>query len=181
MREPILHMTERKDSLDLMLEMDLKPLLNNPVVIEVLNLVYEGQYAIDLQATDLLSTFQCLFIMDTIDKKSISEKMLKTLKTFGETQGKQSSLQFHIWKQCIDQRMQDEMLFTVLFSLLAVGFALQINQSCNIFFSHMKDVYGEYFVLQNELFIRSTDDQLLQFCEPAIDGLKLMQSMFNLM
>jgi len=35
-------MTERKDSLDLMLEMDMSILLNNPVIIEVLNLVYEG-------------------------------------------------------------------------------------------------------------------------------------------
>jgi len=41
-REPIFHMTEIKDSLDLMLEMSMNDLLNNPVIIEVMNLVNEG-------------------------------------------------------------------------------------------------------------------------------------------
>jgi len=35
-------MTEVKDSLDIMLEMRMKDLLNNPVIIEVMNLVNEG-------------------------------------------------------------------------------------------------------------------------------------------
>jgi len=42
MSEPILHMTERKDSLDIMYEMNMSELLQHPVVVEVLNLVYEG-------------------------------------------------------------------------------------------------------------------------------------------
>jgi hypothetical protein len=41
-REPIFHMTEVKDSLDLMLQMNISVLINNPVIIEVLNLVNEG-------------------------------------------------------------------------------------------------------------------------------------------
>jgi hypothetical protein len=83
MREPVLHMSEKKDSLDLMLEMDMKTLLNNPVVIEVLNLVFEGQYSIDLNALDLVSTFQCFFGMGTVDKKSINEKLIKNIQTLG--------------------------------------------------------------------------------------------------
>jgi len=47
-REPIFHMTEAKDSLDLMLEMGMNELLNNPVIIEVMNLVNEGQYSVDV-------------------------------------------------------------------------------------------------------------------------------------
>jgi len=47
MREPIFHMTERKDSLDIMLEMRMENLLQHPVIIEVLNLVYEGKYSVD--------------------------------------------------------------------------------------------------------------------------------------
>ena len=45
MTEPIFHKSERKDCLDIMLEMDMKELLKNPIVIEVLNLVYEGKYS----------------------------------------------------------------------------------------------------------------------------------------
>jgi hypothetical protein len=45
--EPIFHMTEKRDSLDIMLEMNMERLLQNPVIVEVLNLVYEGQYSAD--------------------------------------------------------------------------------------------------------------------------------------
>ena len=53
MREPIFHMTERKDSLDMMLEMRMEGLLNNPVIVEVLNLVNEGSYSVDSSALSL--------------------------------------------------------------------------------------------------------------------------------
>jgi len=53
MREPIFHMTEKKDSLDIMLEMNMNVLLQNPVIVEVLNLVYEGKYSVDSSATNL--------------------------------------------------------------------------------------------------------------------------------
>jgi hypothetical protein len=45
MSEPILHMSERKDSLDIMYEMGMYDLLNHPVIVEVLNLIYEGKYS----------------------------------------------------------------------------------------------------------------------------------------
>ena len=47
MSEPIFHMTERKDSLDIMLEMNMEQLLKHPVIVEVLNLAYEGKYSSD--------------------------------------------------------------------------------------------------------------------------------------
>jgi len=53
MREPIFHMTERKDSLDVMLEMNMESLLNNPVIVEVLNLVNEGKFSVDSSAMSL--------------------------------------------------------------------------------------------------------------------------------
>jgi len=53
MRESIFHMTERKDSLDMMLEMRMEGLLNNPVIVEVLNLVNEGSYSVDSSALSL--------------------------------------------------------------------------------------------------------------------------------
>jgi len=56
-REPIFHMTEVKDSLDLMLEMGMNELLNHPVIIEVMNLVNEGEYSVDVSLLQLSQTF----------------------------------------------------------------------------------------------------------------------------
>ena len=53
MSEPIFHMTERKDSLDIMLEMNMDKMLKNPVIVEVLNLVYEGLYSVDSSVLNL--------------------------------------------------------------------------------------------------------------------------------
>ena len=64
MSEPILHMTEKKDSLDIMYEMNIWELLQHPVVVEVLNLVYEGKYSISTQALSMSQTFFCLLEMD---------------------------------------------------------------------------------------------------------------------
>ena len=99
MREPIFHMTERKDSLDAMLEMNMESLLNNPVIVEVLNLVNEGKYSVDSSAMSLSQTFQSFFGMDTADLKSINDRLMSNIASFGDAGGgKQSSLQFHIWK-----------------------------------------------------------------------------------
>jgi hypothetical protein len=68
-------MTEKKDSLDIMLEMNMNALLQNPVIVEVLNLVYEGKYSVDSKATNLSQTFQCFFLMNTIDMKSINDRL----------------------------------------------------------------------------------------------------------
>jgi|TARA_B110000305_G_C19149256_1_gene497258 hypothetical protein len=53
MSEPILHMTERKDSLDIMYEMNMQELLKHPVVVEVLNLVFEGKYSVSSSALSM--------------------------------------------------------------------------------------------------------------------------------
>ena len=53
MIEPILHMSERKDSLDIMYEMNMQELLKHPVVIEVLNLVYEGKFSVSQSALSM--------------------------------------------------------------------------------------------------------------------------------
>ena len=69
MREPIFHMNERKDSLDIMLEMNMESLLNNPVIVEVLNLVNEGKYSVDSSAMgmqDLINKLNSSIISDSI-------------------------------------------------------------------------------------------------------------------
>jgi hypothetical protein len=47
MTETIICLSSTKDSLDIMFEMKLFNLLKHPIVVEVLNLVNEGQYSID--------------------------------------------------------------------------------------------------------------------------------------
>ena len=47
MREPILHKTDQKDSLDIIYEMEMEQLLKHPVIVELLNLVQQGQYSYD--------------------------------------------------------------------------------------------------------------------------------------
>jgi len=64
-------MTEKKDSLDIMLEMNMETLLKHPVIVEVLNLAYEGKYSADGSALTLSATFQSFFFMDLADLKRI--------------------------------------------------------------------------------------------------------------
>lgn len=99
MCEPVLHMSQRFDSLDIMLEMQMDKLLKNPVVVEVLNLVYEGQYSYESSALYLSETFQSLFLMSINDNKSISGRLATNILSFGNVNGRsQLSLQFNIWK-----------------------------------------------------------------------------------
>jgi len=75
MSEPILHMTERKDSLDIMYEMNMQELLQHPVVVEVLNLVYEGKYSVSSSALSMNMTFNALLEMDTNNLKCVITRL----------------------------------------------------------------------------------------------------------
>jgi len=57
----------------------------------------------------------------------------------GQSAGKQSSLQFHIWKHNIDQRMQDEMIYTVIFSTVVVSLCFYISLVLNRFMDLSKE------------------------------------------
>lgn len=102
MSEPILHMTERKDSLDIMYEMNMQELLKHPVVVEVLNLVFEGKFSVSSSALSMSQTFQCMAEMESMSMKSINERLIANIVNFGDTGStKQTSLQYNIWKQSI--------------------------------------------------------------------------------
>jgi len=79
MSEPIFHMTERKDSLDIMLEMNMESLLKHPVIVEVLNLVYEGKYSVDQSALNLSTTFSTFFGMEINSLKSLNDRLLTNI------------------------------------------------------------------------------------------------------
>jgi len=134
MSEPILHMTERKDSLDVMYEMSMQQLLHHPVVVEELNLVYEGKYSVSSSPLSMISTFSCLFDAEITSLKSLTHR----LGVFENK--KQSSLQYHIWKQSIEQREQDEMVFTVLINFIILFFALSITLTHNNSYDLEKEI-----------------------------------------
>mmetsp|Transcript_11803 Transcript_11803/g.18137 ORF Transcript_11803/g.18137 Transcript_11803/m.18137 type:complete len:120 (-) Transcript_11803:1952-2311(-) len=95
--------------------MDMEEILNHPVVVEVLNLVYEGQYSINTPTLYLSHTFQTFFSSSIFDKQSLTHKILQNITNNGEaSEKKQSSLQFNIWKYNLEQRLLDEVLFTFL-------------------------------------------------------------------
>jgi len=146
MSEPILHMTERKDSLDIMYEMNMKELLQHPVVVEVINLVYEGEYSISSTSLSLSRTFLCMLEMDIFDQKSICQRMIQNISNFGDTNNKkQSSLMYNIWKQSILQREQDEMQFTNIINLLLILFSVWVNQIHNDSYVEIKDIFGNAY------------------------------------
>jgi len=102
MSEPILHTTETKDCLDIMYEMNMKELLQHPVVIEVINLVYEGEYSISSSPLSLSKTFICASEMSSLSQRNITKRLLVNIQNCGEDEGKrQSSVMFNIWKQSI--------------------------------------------------------------------------------
>lgn len=43
--EPILDLSKKYDSFDIMVEMNMQELLTHQVIVEVLNLVYEGKFS----------------------------------------------------------------------------------------------------------------------------------------
>jgi len=67
MSEPILDLKKKEDSLDIMLQMNMSNVLNHPVIIEVLNLVYEGQYSVDTHPLYLSQTFNVFFNTNILD------------------------------------------------------------------------------------------------------------------
>lgn len=85
MSEPILHSNEKKDSLDIMYEMNMQELLRDPVVVEVLNLVYEGKFSVSSSALSMSQTFYCLLEMDTADQKSINDRLIQNITNFGDS------------------------------------------------------------------------------------------------
>lgn len=66
--------------------------------------------------------------MDTNDLKRINDRLIQNIVAFGDSSNqKQSSLQFNIWKQCIEQRENDGMLFSVIISVSIVFICFMID------------------------------------------------------
>mmetsp|Transcript_12106 Transcript_12106/g.18713 ORF Transcript_12106/g.18713 Transcript_12106/m.18713 type:complete len:81 (-) Transcript_12106:859-1101(-) len=77
-------MTERKDSLDLMFEMNMQELLSHPSIVEVLNLIYEGKYSVSTSPLSMSPTFMCFLELETFGTKRINDRLLENISTFGD-------------------------------------------------------------------------------------------------
>lgn len=171
MLEPVLHMTERKDCLDIMYEMNMQALLQHPVIVEVLNLVNEGKYSITASPLSMSQTFVCMDEMKINSLKSMNERLMNNIVNFGDSgNARQTALQFNIWKQSIDQRQFDEMFFTSLFCFLMLGIFVVINEELNSLFVYELDIFGKS--LQSDPYM--IDDpkldkyKLAKYCEKTL-------------
>ena len=129
MMEPILEMgNSSTDSLDIMLEMNVQKLLQHPIIVEVLNLINEGRFSVTTSQFSISETFSALADMETFSLRSVTARMLSNVKSMGmNSYTKQSSLQFNIWKHSMEQRQNDEMLFTSTLSICFMLVTLILN------------------------------------------------------
>ena len=107
--------------------------------------------------------------METMSLKSITERLIQTIVNFGDTNNsKQTSVQYNIWKQSIQQREKDEMRFTVLFCAILIGIAITINMQINRIFDHTKLFFTTSFEKKNSILFNAPDATLKEFCPDAI-------------
>ena len=118
--------------MDLLLMMNIEKLISHKAVEEVLNLVHDGKYSIDTSPLYLSSIYNTLTTMDTFSPKSVFARLVMNINTRGEWRlKKQSSIQFHIWKQCIRQRETDEMILMCVFcfAILIISALIDVDIS----------------------------------------------------
>ena len=83
MMEPIFHMSERNDCLDIMHEMNMSELLKHPVIVEMLNLVKEGKYSTSSSSFSISQTFVCFIDMPTFHAKNLKSRLWSNIIEFG--------------------------------------------------------------------------------------------------
>ena len=148
MTEPILDVgNSSTDSLDMMLEMNVQELLQHPIVIEVHTLINEGRFSVTTSPFSISESFSALLDMETISLRSVTGRMMRNIISLGEIPNtKQSSLQFNIWKHSIEQRQNDEMFWTTIFSLVIMVYTLAINfEIASSFADELKFFNGAIF------------------------------------
>jgi len=103
--------------------------------------------------------------MDTMNLKSLTDRLLLNIKTFGEMDSsKQSSLQYNIWKQSIQQREQDEMVFSVLINFTLIFLATLLTLMNNTSFTQGREAFGHNYYENLAYFIVYTDPVIEDFC-----------------
>ena len=99
----------------------------------MLNFVYEGKYSASQDALSLLPTYQHSTEIEVFSAKSITQKLIQNITHFGEQESqRQTFLQYNIWKQSIQQREHDEVIFTLLLNLCKFIAVVFLNVALNM-------------------------------------------------
>jgi hypothetical protein len=169
MREPVLHPKEQKDSMDMMLHMGMDSLIQHKVVEEVLNLVYDGKYSIDASPLYLSSLYYISDQMDIFAPKSVFKRLLAHIDTMGSwRQKKQSSVQFHIWKQCIRQREMDEMIFLCIVSFTIIYYSTGIDDGLSGQYMYQKSIFDGHVYHDHSILTNADPKLLREYCEQDV-------------
>ena len=89
MLEPTLSLSKPMDSFDLLQRMNLQKLLQHPIVIEVVDLIGEGNFSVSSSALSISHTFTALSEMSTIGYRSITGSLVKNIKSLGDDHSQQ--------------------------------------------------------------------------------------------
>ena len=93
----------------------------------------------------------------TFTTRNIGNRLILNIVTFGQgsDQKIQSSIMYNIWKHSVVQRQNDEVLLTILFSIVLVLQTLILNDNFSVSFEldqrylGGKDIFSNYELVQN--------------------------------
>ena len=110
--------------------------------------------------------------MDTLGPKSVTERLITNITSLGDMGGtKQSSMQYNIWKQSIQQREHDEMFFTVINNCILLFYACVINLMHNESYTLQLETFGSTFYSQKGIFLASSSEIVTGYCKAEIKSM----------
>ena len=103
--------------------------------------------------------------METFNLKSINDRLIQNVVNFGDAgSSKQTSLQYNIWKQSIDQRQQDEMNFITLMGFILILISVYINSFENSKVSKELEIFGMPLAYNKDILAIVPITQLSEYC-----------------
>ena len=167
MLEPILSLGIQQDCLDLMQEMKLQEMLENPIIVEVTNFINEGKFSTPTSPFAISQTYSALVNFSAFSNRNIGDRLILNIKTFGKgsDQKIQSSIMFNIWKHSVLQRQNDEVLLTILFSVALLVQTLFVNENFSESSALDEKYLGGRDIFTNQDLIQNlTPENQRQYC-----------------
>ena len=172
MLEPCMGLSGGMDCFDLIYQMQLQIIMGHSTVIEVVDMINQGEYSISQSALTVSQTYLVFSSMNVIDKRSITNRLLTQIMHLGtDNQAQKSSLLYNIWRHSIDQRGTDEMVITLVLNLALTAIIMITNN--NLVYSFrlkVEHLGGGYFTNPTTL-ERATAQQKATFCKLRLEVL----------
>lgn len=128
--------------------------------------MYDGPYSIDTNPLYLSSLWNTIEQMPTFSPKSVFKKLINNINTMGSWRlKKQSSVQFHIWKQCMRQRETDEMIFICLVSFTFILISYLISDDMSKQFEYQQEIFGQKLFDNYHLIEGASRQQMVDYCQ----------------